>query len=463
MPFIPHTENDIADMLKSIGVATLDDLFDEIPQSIQLSQLAGCPEGFSEPQLNHFFKQRFSQQPSYQCYLGAGAYEHHIPAAVWDIANRGEFLTAYTPYQAEASQGTLQLLFEYQTMMSQLMAMEVSNASLYDGATSLVEAVLMAVRLKKIRGTPNIAVPTTVHPHYRQVLHSLLSLQQIQISEILFDKENGIISLPTLEQQHQEHKIDVLVIPFPNFLGQCERVDELTDWAHQQEILVIAVVNPMAVSWLKPPGEWGQKGADLACGEGQPLGIPLNGGGPYFGFLCCAKQMIRQLPGRLVAQTQDSEGRIGFTLTLQAREQHIRRGKATSNICTNQGLMVTAASIYLSLFGVQGLQAVAQTCHQNAHYLVEKLSLVQGVTCLYPKNYFHEVIIQLPANSALFVKRMLEKNIAPGVELSNDYPEFSHCLLICVTETKTLEQLDDFVAIFCETLKEMGGGCRDHF
>lgn len=457
MPFIPHTDNDIAQMLDTIEVTTLDDLFDEIPPSIQLSKLTGCPEGLSEPELNHFFKQRFENQKSYQCYLGAGAYEHHIPAAVWEISNRGEFLTAYTPYQAEASQGTLQLLFEYQTMMSQLMAMEVSNASLYDGATSLVEAVLMAVRLKKIKGVVNVAVPKTVHPHYRQVLHSLLSLQEIQISEIGFDKQIGRISLTTVEAQQRKQKIDVLIIPFPNFLGQCEAVDELTDWAHQHGIWVIAAVNPIAVSWLKPPGEWGKTGADLACGEGQPLGIPLNGGGPYFGFLCCAKSMIRQLPGRLVAQTQDSEGQIGFTLTLQAREQHIRRGKATSNICTNQGLMVTAATIYMSLMGPQGLQAAAQTCHQNTQYIIQKLSVLKGVKILYQENYFHEVVIKLEVNGDLFIKRMLEKNIAPGVNLEKYYAQFKNCLLVCVTETKSTEQLDDFVQQWAKTLHEMDG------
>jgi glycine dehydrogenase subunit 1 len=352
MPFIPHTEEDIRAMLAVMNVASIEDLFDEIPESLRHASLTDIPQGLTEMELSRLMRERAKLDSGLLCFIGAGAYEHHIPAAVWDVASRGEYLTAYTPYQAEASQGTLQLLYEYQTMMASLMGLDVSNASLYDGASALAEAVLMAVRANRTNKSERVLIPRTLHPHYRQVVQAIVAQQGIEIIEIPFDASTGCINLASLEKFAGD--VTALVIPQPNFFGLLEDVDALTNWAHQQNALAIGIVNPLATALLKAPGQWGQKGADIAAGEGQPLGVPMASGGPYYGFLCCKQEFVRQLPGRIVGRTVDLEGKQGFVLTLQAREQHIRRAKATSNICTNQGLLVTASTIFMSLMGPKG-------------------------------------------------------------------------------------------------------------
>ncbi|TXI35784.1 MAG: aminomethyl-transferring glycine dehydrogenase subunit GcvPA, partial [Nitrosomonas sp.] len=348
MPFIPHTEEDIAEMLASIGAKSIEDLFDEIPDELVSGELTGVPSGLSELEITRLMMERANQDGFYQNYIGAGAYEHHIPAAVWQITTRGEFYSSYTPYQAEASQGTLQLLYEYQSMMASLTGMDVSNASMYDGATALAEAALMAVRSHKT--SRRILIPKTVHPVYRQVVRAIVSNQKIEVVELPFDTKTGQVDPASLAKT-DFGDFAALVIPQPNFFGVLEQVDALTDWAQSKGALAIGVVNPTALALLTPPGEWGSKGADIAVGEGQPLGIPLSSGGPYFGFMACKNELVRQMPGRIIGRTTDLDGKEGFVLTLQAREQHIRRSKATSNICTNQGLMVTAATIYMSLTG----------------------------------------------------------------------------------------------------------------
>lgn len=363
MPYIPHTQDDIASMLATISVGSIEELFDEIPATLRCGKLEKIPASVTEMEIGQLMRQRAAQDGGTACFIGAGAYEHHIPAAVWEITTRGEFYSAYTPYQAEASQGTLQLLYEFQTMMANLTGMEASNASLYDGASALAEAVLMAVRLTKSKAK-RILMPTTVHPIYRRVVHTLVKNQGITLFEVPFDIETGTISPEKLETYASAENA-ALVIQQPNFFGGLEAVDDLTNWAHAQGILVIGVVNPMTIAVLSPPSDWGTKGADIVCGEGQPLGIPLSTGGPYFGFMCCKKAYVRQMPGRIIGRTVDIEGKIGYTLTLQAREQHIRRSKATSNICTNQGLMVTAATIHTALLGAEGLEHVALACHAN--------------------------------------------------------------------------------------------------
>ncbi|MGE5027551.1 MAG: aminomethyl-transferring glycine dehydrogenase subunit GcvPA, partial [Betaproteobacteria bacterium] len=346
MPFIPHTEEDIQTMLKSIGAASVEDLFDEIPAALRAGELEHVPQAMNEMATSRLMQERAERDGRYLNFIGAGAYEHHIPAAVWQIAGRGEFYSAYTPYQAEASQGTLQLLYEFQTMMASLTGMDVSNASLYDGASALGEAVLMAVRAHKT--ARRILVPATVHPVWRQVAEALVKNQGIELVAVPYCTGGGDTVAESLKH-FEGQDFAALVIQQPNFFGVLEEVDELTNWAHAQGMLVIGAVNPVALGLLKAPGQWGSQGADIAVGEGQPLGAPLSSGGPYFGFLCCKQALARQMPGRIVGRTVDMDGKPGFCLTLQAREQHIRRAKATSNICTNQGLMATAAAIHLAL------------------------------------------------------------------------------------------------------------------
>ncbi|WP_455216837.1 aminomethyl-transferring glycine dehydrogenase subunit GcvPA, partial [Kaarinaea lacus] len=368
MPFIPHTEEEIRDMLAAIGVESIENLFDEIPKELRSSGLQKVPQGLNEMQVGRLMSERAEADARTLCFAGAGAYEHHIPSAVWEITTRGEFYSAYTPYQAEASQGTLQLLYEFQTMMTRLTGMDVSNASLYDGASALAEAVLMAVRANRKSKSKRILMPRTVHPTYRKVTHTIVHNQGITLEELDYDRNSGIIEPASLPAEPGD--VAALVIPQPNYFGNLEEVDALTDWAHQHNMLVIAVVNPTAMAILSAPGDWGEIGADIVCGEGQPLGVPLASGGPYFGFMCCRQDYVRQMPGRIIGRTTDLDGKVGYSLTLQAREQHIRRSKATSNICTNQGLLVTAATIYMALTGPRGLERVASHSHANTRALV---------------------------------------------------------------------------------------------
>lgn len=447
MPFIPHNETEIKEMLAAIGVNKIDDLFDEIADEIPRADIETMSSGMSEQDIIRLSAER---APNYQpgsCFIGAGAYEHFIPSAVWDIVTRGEFYTAYTPYQPEASQGTLQVIYEYQTMMTELMAMEVSNASLYDGASALVEAVLMALRVQK-NNSKKILVPHNLHPHYRDVLKSILDYHPIELISWDYEKETGCLDLSQLNQFATD-ELAAVIVSQPNFFGCIEEVDALTRLAQEKNALVIGVVNPMAMAMLKPPGQWGNNGADIACGEGQPLGVPLAGGGPYFGFLCCRKKDIRQLPGRIVGRTQDANGRDGFVLTLQAREQHIRRAKATSNICTNQGLLVTAATIYMRMMGGDGLQAVAKKCYENAEKLKQLLPDIDGVKIIFSSPTFHEFVVQFENPLSDMLAVMKKNHIQPGLVLDDYYPELKNCLLVCVTDTKTQQDLEKYCMSVC--------------
>jgi glycine dehydrogenase subunit 1 len=440
MPFIPHTKQDVEEMLSTIGVANVEALFDEIPDTLRHASLEGIPTGISEMELGRLMRERASLDAGLLCFIGAGSYEHHIPAAVWDIATRGEFYTAYTPYQAEASQGTLQLIYEFQTMMASLMALDVSNASLYDGASALAEAILMAVRLSGKKEKVTILMPKAIHPHYRDAAKAIVYQQHIEFVDVPYDKETGRVDSQALSRLPLEN-VAALVIPQPNFFGVLEAVDELTDWACEKNILSIAVVNPMAMALLKPPGEWGRAGVDIACGEGQPLGIPMASGGPYYGFLCCKSSHVRQMPGRIVGATVDLDGKPGYVLTLQAREQHIRRAKATSNICTNQGLMVTASTIYMSLMGPQGLRRVAALCHQRTRELKQELMNIPGVELVFTSPFFHEIVLRLPKPVEPMLHELAKRHVQGGYALKQAYPELGECLLICVTETKTSEDI----------------------
>jgi glycine dehydrogenase subunit 1 len=375
------------------------------------------------------------------CFMGAGAYEHHIPAAVWELTTRGEIYSAYTPYQAEASQGTLQIIYEYQTMIAALTGMEVANASLYDGASALAEAVLMAVRLS--RKSKRVLMPATVHPIYRRVVRAIVKDQGIDLVEIPYHREGGHTGPESL-RPFEEQDFAALVIPQPNVFGVLEEVDALTDWAHRQGRLVIALVNPTSLALLSPPGAWGLGGADIVCGEGQPLGVPLSSGGPYFGFMCCKKAHVRQMPGRLVGRTVDRDGKPGYTLTLQAREQHIRRSKATSNICTNQGLLVTAATLYLALLGPQGLARVAAQCHARTRELVEKLTQLPGVEQVFDRPVFHEAVLNLPVPAHEVLRALAAQNVLGGYSLGEHYPALGNAVLICATETRTPSDIETY-------------------
>ncbi len=436
MPFIPHTADDIREMLAAIGAPDIQALFDEIPAELRSRALDAIPPALSEMEIGRLMSERAAADGQKLNFIGAGAYEHHVPAAVWAIVTRGEFYSAYTPYQAEASQGTLQLLYEFQSMMASLTGMAASNASLYDGATALAEACLMAVRAHRKSKSQRILVPAAVNPGYRDVLQAVAGGQNLAFELLPYDPRGGVTTTASLEK-YRGQDITALVIQQPNFFGNLEDVDALTDWAHDAGMLVIAVVNPMSLAVLKPPGEWGTKGADIVCGEGQPLGVPLSSGGPYFGFMTTRMEHVRQMPGRIVGRTVDLDGKPGFTLTLQAREQHIRRSKATSNICTNQGLLVTAATIYMSLVGPQGLAKVASTCVQRTAELAAGLEKVPGVRLAFNAPRFHEAVLLLDRPVRGVLEALAARGIVGGVDISRDYPSLGNALLVCATETRT--------------------------
>ncbi len=455
MPFIPHTADEIREMLAVIGVQKIEDLFSEIPAELRSQNSGEIPPALTEMELARLMRERASRDGQPLCFIGAGAYEHHIPAAVWEIAGRGEFYSAYTPYQAEASQGTLQLLYEFQTMMASLTGMDVSNASLYDGASALAEAVLMAVRVNRKSKSKRVLMPTTVHPVYRQVVRTIVHNQGIELVELPYCTRCGNI-VPDSLQYLAGEDFAALVIPQPNFFGVLEEVDVLTDWAHANGVLAIGLVNPVALALLSPPGEWGEQGVDIACGEGQPLGAPLSSGGPYFGFLCCRQSHVRQMPGRIIGRTVDVDGNPGYTLTLQAREQHIRRSKATSNICTNQGLMTTAATIYMALLGPAGLEQVATRCHATTRRLLEKLAAIEGVKPLFDRPFFHEVVLSLDVPVQPLLDRLAQQQLLAGYNLGGDYPELGNALLVCCTETKSDDDLERYVTLFGEAMIDSG-------
>jgi glycine dehydrogenase subunit 1 len=445
MPFIPHTPDQVMAMLAAIGVEDIDDLFDEIPVALRAGDLTAIPEALPEMTVARLMAARARADGQPLCFIGAGAYDHHIPAAVWQLLSRGEFYSAYTPYQAEASQGTLQILYEFQSMMTALTALDVSNASLYDGASALAEAILMAVRASRHGKVRRVLIPRGLHPRYRAVAQTIVSQQDIELVEMPFDPSGGHLTLATLEPLSAE-PFAALVVPQPNFFGVLEEVDTLTDWAQAHGALVIAVVNPLALALLSPPGDWGSQGADIACGEAQPFGMPLASGGPYAGFLCCKQALMRQLPGRIAGRTLDLDGKPGYTLTLQAREQHIRRSRATSNICTNQGLLVTAATIHLALLGAEGLARTAAASHANTRRLVERLGETPGVTPRFDRPVFYEQALRLPAPAADVLRSLAAHNILGGFDLGANYPELDPAILVCATELRTDEDIDAYAA-----------------
>jgi len=450
VPFIPHTDDDVRAMLAELGAASIEQLFDEIPKQLRAGSLDEIPPGLSELEVLQLMSERARSDGRPLCFIGAGAYEHYIPSAVWSSITRGELYSAYTPYQAEASQGTLQICYEYQSMMASLTGMEVSNASLYEGATAVAEACLMAVRANRRSKSARILMPRSVHPHYRRVAATESVNQGVKFEELAFDAGGGHLS--ALGERAGED-ITALVIQQPNFFGVLEDVDALTDWAHARGALVIAVVNPIALALLKPPGAWGARGADIVVGDGQPLGCPLSGGGPYFGFMTTRLEYVRQMPGRIIGRTVDLDGRPGFTLTLQAREQHIRRSKATSNICTNQGLLMMAGTLYLALMGAEGLERVARACMARTAELVAALTAVSGVRAALTRPHFHEAVLKLDRPVAPVLQALTARGIEGGFDLSEEFPELGAALLVCATEIKSSADIQRYAAVLSETLR----------
>ena len=449
MPFIPHTDADVAAMLETIGVANVEALFDEIPAGLRTAA-ASERARMSEMQMRRHMAERARRDETGPCFLGAGAYDHHIPAAVWDIAGRGEFMTAYTPYQAEASQGTLQLIYEFQTMMCELTGMDVCNASVYEGGAGLAEAVLMAVRANRKAardGRPrSVHLAGAVHPLYAAATQTIVRHQGIAVPRLPHG-EDGRLDLASLEGLPQPPA--ALVVQQPNCFGLLEDVDAIADWAAAQGALLVACVNPMSLGVLKPPSEWGAAGADIVCGDGQPLGAPMASGGPSFGFICARQALVRQLPGRIVGRTEDLDGAQGYTLTLQAREQHIRRAKATSNICTNQGLLVTAAAIHLSLLGPAGLRDVALACHANTLELVALLGLPRR----FEAPFFHECVLELGQPAGPIAEKLAARGILGGLPLGTWFDELETCMLVCATERRTEDDMRQFAAVLGDILQ----------
>ncbi|WP_151193255.1 aminomethyl-transferring glycine dehydrogenase subunit GcvPA [Cysteiniphilum sp. JM-1] len=453
MPFVPHTERDIDMMLYTIGAKKVEDLFDEIPQSIKSKSHLNLADGLNECQMHRLFNDKCAKNIPQTNFIGAGAYQHYTPAIVTDVISRGEFYTSYTPYQAEASQGTLQVIYEYQTMIASLTGMDISNASMYDGATALAESVLMAVRANKKIKSKKVLITDAIFPQYVDVIKSMTHAQGIELEFLTPNPNVGkteIDDLPEIEVGDYA----AVIVPQVNFYGQITEFDAITDWAHESSVMVIGLVNPMTLGLLKAPGYWGEEedGADIACGDGQSLGLPLSGGGPYFGFITTKEELSRQMPGRIVGRTVDVDGKEAFCLTLQAREQHIRRAKATSNICSNQGLLVTAATVYMTLMGAVGLKEVALQSHQNTHRLIEKLAKIPGVKVRFTHNYMYEMVVDLPISAKEAKALATKEQVQLGYDLGQFDAQQANSLLVCVTEVHNETDLNRYVDVLTKVL-----------
>ncbi|NLM44786.1 MAG: aminomethyl-transferring glycine dehydrogenase subunit GcvPA [Clostridiales bacterium] len=439
--YLPHTEADEKLMLESIGAQSIDDLFNDIPENLRLNRKLDLPEPMSEMELVSHMKDLSTANKSIDelvCFLGAGAYDHYIPSIVKHLAMRSEFYTAYTPYQPEISQGTLQAIFEYQTMICNLTGMDVSNASMYDGATACVEAAMMAVESTR---RDSVVVSSTVHPEVREVLKSYMKFRDVKVIEV--DMADGVTDWEKLKALMGKD-IAGVIIQNPNFFGIIEDLTDIEKIVHENKSLLISYVDPISLGIIKSPSEYG---ADIVIGEGQSLGNSLNYGGPYLGFLATTSKLMRKMPGRIVGQSNDVDGKRAFVLTLQAREQHIRRYKATSNICSNQGLNALIAAIYMITMGKKGLREVAVQSTQKAHYALEQLTKTGKFKPLFNKPFFKEFAITGSVESKKVNSELLKHNILGGYELEKDYPELKNSLLLCVTEKRTKKQIDKLAEV----------------
>ncbi len=439
MRYLPNSHADRQAMLRATGHTHTDELFAQIPAELRFKGRLKLPGPLSESEIQDYFQQAAAESSrEFTSLLGAGAYSHYRPVVVDSLLSRGEFFTAYTPYQAEIAQGTLQAMFEFQTLMAQLTGQEVSNASLYDGSTATAEAALMAMR---VTGRRKLALARTLHPEYRQIIRTYLQHQDVELAEIPY-AATGQIDLAKLEAALDSGTAAV-VIQSPNFFGAFESASQVAAIAHRHgALLVVAVTEPLSLAVARPPAD-----ADIVCGEAQSFGVPVTFGGPYVGFLTTHEKFLRQLPGRLVGQTVDTEGRRGFVLTLATREQHIRREKATSNICTNQSLCALAAAIYLCLLGKAGLRQLAEQNLSKAHYAAGQLREVPGMAMPFAAPFFNEFVVKVPGDAEGLLEDLKAEKIIGGLNLEEHYPELANHVLMCCTELVSREVIDRMVKV----------------
>ncbi|MFZ2053256.1 MAG: aminomethyl-transferring glycine dehydrogenase subunit GcvPA [Candidatus Aminicenantales bacterium] len=447
MSYISLSDRDKKEMLARIGVSSPDELFCCIPEGIRLKKELRLPQPLSEPELiGHYgVVGRKNREGDYLSFLGAGAYRHHIPAVVDYLSSRGEFISPYTPYQPEVSQGTLQVIFEYQTLVCQLTGMEIANASLYEGASAAAESVLMAER---IRGRPKILVAGSLHPQYREVIRTYVKNLSVRIEEIAPDGQ-GRIDIEALGRAVDE-QTSAVVCQSPNFLGVVEDLDRAAEIAHRhQALFVVIVAEAVSLGILKAPGA---SGADIVAGEGQSLGLPLSFGGPYLGFMACRKEFIRQFPGRMAGVTKDADGKRGFVLTLSTREQHIRREKATSNICTNQAWCALRATIFMESLGREGMRELAYQNIQKANYALDRLCSIKGVSRKFSGPIFNEFVLEFEGGYRKIEDHLLRNGVLGGLALGPDYPGLEDCGLFCVTEAHRKDDIDRLARLVAEAV-----------
>ncbi len=449
MSYISLSERDKKEMMARIGISSMEEQFHTIPEDIRLKRELNVPSPLTELELSNHFE-RIARQNKYSdflSFLGAGAYPHVIPYIVDYLSSRGEFVSPYTPYQPEVSQGTLQVIFEFQTLICQLTGMDIANASLYEGASAGAEAVLMAHRLK---GKSKVLIAKTLHPQYRKVIRTYVKNLGIEIEEIRYS-ERGEVDFEDLSEK-LDGETSAVVSQSPNFVGIIENLRKISDLAHSVQALSIAVVTePVSLGILEAPGKLG---ADIVTGEGQSFGIPLSFGGPYLGFMACSQEFIRQFPGRIAGETEDVEGNRGFVLTLSTREQHIRRERATSNICTNQALCALRATIFLETLGREGLKELAWQNLQKANYALEKLSQIKGIKRKFKGKFFNEFVLEFSGGLSEIQSFLKKKGIVGGLSLGEFYPELENCTLLCVTEMHKREDIDRLAAGLEEALKK---------
>lgn len=447
MSYISLSDNDIKEMLDKIGITSIEELFSSIPKDIKLNRSLNVPGPFSEAEVMAYFEKLANKNssPDILSFLGAGAYSHMIPSVVDYLSQRGEFVSPYTPYQPEVSQGTLQTIFEFQTLICQLTGLDIANASLYDGASGAAEAVLMAFRL---RNKPKVLVARSLHPQYRETIQTYVNNLHLNIIEIGYD-ESGCMD-PAEFRNSMDEKTSVVIYQSPNYFGAIEDIRKISETAHQYNALSAAVIaEPVSLGILEAPGILG---ADIVTGEAQSFGIPLSFGGPYLGFMSCRKEFIRQFPGRIAGETHDVEGKRGYVLTLSTREQHIRRERATSNICTNQALCALRATMFLETLGQDGFKELAWQNLQKAQYAKEQLSQIKGISVKFKGNTFNEFVCEFSKPWVDIEAVLLENKIIGGHGLESEYPELKNCAVMCVTETHKKEDIDMLVLALSEII-----------
>lgn len=441
MRYLPNTDRDRQAMLAAIGAKSLGELFADIPEQTRLKRELNLPAPMAEQQLRTYIGGLAAQNwnvQDYTCFLGGGAYDHYIPSAVPQVISRNEFYTAYTPYQPEVSQGTLQTIYEYQTMIAELTGMDVSNASMYDGASATAEAILLAMATNRRQ---HVVISRAVHPDTRAVCRTYTAGQGVTFDEVPVDAD-GVTDIAKAKAMITD-KTTCVIVQYPNFFGVIEPLAELAKAAHDKGAMFVVNANPIALGMLKPPGEFG---ADVVCGEGQPLGLPLYFGGPYLGYFACLEKFQRRMAGRLSGMTVDNRGQRAFVLTLQTREQHIRREKATSNICSNEALCALAAGVYMSLLGKQGLKEVASQCLQKAHYAQAQIAKLPGFEPVYRRAFFNEFMFKTPVPPKQLQEALAQRKILGPLDVGRFYPELNGVAMFAVTEKRTKAEIDNLVA-----------------